>query len=391
MMVINNGRVVGPRGVLDGHCVLIEGGTIRQVAPSAQVLWPPDAVVVDARGGFVAPGFVDLHVHGGAGRDTMEAKVETLAAIARFHARGGTTAWTPTIMTDTGERITAALDAVAQAMAHDFGGARILGAHVEGPYLSCAKCGAQPAGLVRSPAPEEYLPWLEREGLITQMTLAPELPGALTLIEELLAREIIPSGGHTAASHEQTRAAIECGLCQATHLFNAMSAAAKVGAYRVPGAVETFLTDNRVMAELIADGRHVHPELLKLAVRAKGVDGVCLVTDATAGAGLAEGTAFVAGETRGVVRDGVGMTMDGGALVGSVATMMDCVRTMVAQAGVALVDAVRMASLNPARALGMGGRKGSLEPRKDADVVIFSEAFTVTHTLIGGRLAYEAS
>lgn len=391
MIVIINGRVISPRAVLENHCVVIENGKIAQVAPTQQVLWPEDAEVIDADGNFVAPGFVDMHVHGAMGHDTMEASVEALAQIAKFHARGGTTTLTPTTVSDSAQRIEAALDAVAQAMGHDFGGAQIFGAHIEGPYVSREKCGAQPPQHVRNPDPTEYTAWLDRDGLVTQMTLAPELPGALELVEALLEREILPSGGHTAANYEQVSAAIERGLCHATHLFNCMSAATKSGPFRVPGALETFLADDRVMVELIADGRHVHPELMRLAVRAKGVDKVCLITDATAGAGLTEGAEFEVGVTHGVVRNGAALATDGSALVGSVATMIGTVRNMVELVGISVAEAVRMASLNPARALGIGGHKGSLEPRKDADIAIFTSAFEVKKTMIGGRVAYEAA
>jgi N-acetylglucosamine-6-phosphate deacetylase len=390
MVVIINGKIVGPRAVLEDHCVVIDGSTIKQISPTSQVLWPEDAQVIDAGGGFVAPGFIDLHVHGAMGRDTMEASVEALAQIAKFHATGGTTAITPTVMTDSRERIGAALDAVQQAMGHDFGGAQILGAHIEGPYVSHERCGAQPAQHVRGPDPSEYTAWLDRDGLVTQMTLAPELPGAMELIDALLERELLPSGGHTNATHEQTRAAVERGLCQATHLFNCMSSMAKSGAWRVPGALETFLADERVMVELIADGKHVHPELMRMAIKAKGVDKVCLVTDATAGAGLNEGSEFQVGGTRGVVRDGVGMTADGMGLVGSVSTMIAMVKNVVELAGMSLVDAVRMASLNSARTLSLSGRKGSIEPRKDADIVVFTPEFEVRKTLVGGRVEFEA-
>jgi N-acetylglucosamine-6-phosphate deacetylase len=388
MIVVIKGRVIGAQGVLDHHCVVIENGRIKHVAPMSQVMWPDDAEVLDAEGAFVSPGFVDMHVHGALGHDTMDGSVESLAKIARFHASGGTTAMTPTTVTAEASRINAALDAVATARGRDFGGAQIIGVHIEGPYLSPEKRGAHPASLVRLPDPAEYLPWLDRDDLVTQVTFAPELTGGMELVDALLEHEVLPSGGHTTATGDQMRAAIDRGVCHATHLFNCMSSAGKSGPWRVPGALETFLVEDRVMVELIADGHHVHPDLMKLAVRAKGVDKVCLITDAVAGAGLAEGTGFRVSETQGVVNGGVGMLPDGSGLVGSVSTMIQMVSNAVRLAGVSVADAVRMASLNPARALGLSAHKGSLEPRKDADLVLFTPEFEVTHTIVGGRVEY---
>jgi len=206
--VIIKGRVIGPHGVLEQHCVVIENGKIKQIAPTAQVLWPEDAQVIDAGENFIAPGFVDMHIHGAMGRDAMDGTVESLAQIAKFHAAGGTTAMTPTTTTHSGEKISAALQAIADAMGHDFGGAQIIGAHIEGPYISAERRGAQPPHYIREPKPEEYIAWLDREGLVTEMTLAPEVPGALELIDALLEHEILPSGGHTAASHEEVKMAV---------------------------------------------------------------------------------------------------------------------------------------------------------------------------------------
>ncbi len=388
MLVIINGQVIGPRQLLDDHCVIIEHGRIKQIAPTSQVLWPDDAHVLDAAGSFVSPGFVDMHVHGALGCDTMDASTESLAQIARFHASGGTTAMTPTTVSASADQVGAALNAVAEARGHDFGGAQIIGAHIEGPYLSTEKRGAHPAAQLRLPDPAEYIIWLEHDDVITQMTFAPELPGALELMDALLEHEILPSAGHTHATCDQIAVAIDRGLCQATHLFNCMSAMTKSGPHRLPGALERFLTDDRVMVELIGDGHHVHPELMKLAIRCKGVDRVCLITDAVAGAGLAEGATFQVGDTLGVAREGVGMLPDGSGLVGSVSTMIQVVRQVVTAVGVSLTDAVRMASLNPARALGLGAHKGGLEPRKDADLTLFTPDFVVTHTIVGGRIEY---
>jgi N-acetylglucosamine-6-phosphate deacetylase len=389
MIIITNGKIVAPRSVLENHSVVIEDGVIKQIAPSEQLLKPSDAQVIDAGGAFVSPGFVDIHVHGAMGRDTMEGSVEALAQITKFHATGGTTAMTPSIIGDSTERMTAALDAIQQAMGRDFGGSRIVGAHMEGPYVNPKMAGALPEQFIRNPDPAEYLPWLDRDGLVTHMTLAPELPGAMELIDALLEREIVPCGGHTVATGEQIVAAVDRGLCHATHLFSAMSAVTKIGPIRVAGAVEAFLADDRTMVEVIADGKHLPGLMLRMTVNAKGVDGVCAISDATAGAGLPEGAEFSVGTTRAVVRDSVGVLLNNSALAGSAATMIRVVRTMVEKAGVSLTDAVRMASLNPARVLSLSGRKGSLEPRKDADVVIFTPNFEVQMTMVGGRIEFQ--
>lgn len=389
MLSITNGKIITPQGVIENHALVIENGIIQRIVPASLAPPAPEAEVIDAAGAYVSPGFVDIHVHGARGRDTMEASLEALAEITRFHASGGTTALTPSLIGDSPERISAVLDTIQQAMNQHLGGARILGAHMEGPYVNPKMAGALPPQFIRNPDPAEYLPWLDREGLVTHMTLAPELPGALELIDALMEREIVPCGGHTVATGEQVEAAIDRGLCHATHLFSAMSAVAKIGPIRVAGAVEAFLADDRVMVEVIADGKHLPALMLRMTVNAKGLDRVCVITDATAGAGLPEGTEYTIGATRAVVHEEVGMLPDASALAGSTATMIRVVRTMVEKVGLPLTDAVRLASLNPARVLSLAGHKGSLEPKKDADVVIFTPNFEVQTTIVGGRIEYQ--
>ena len=391
MIAIINGRIVGPRSMLEGHCILVDQNKIKTVSPRASVGWHEDTELIDVQGNFVAPGFIDLHVHGALGCDTMDGTLESLKTIAEYHSTGGTTAFTPTTMTDTSDKISEILDVIDQAMHEDIKGPKILGAHLEGPYISDERPGAQPVDQIRNPIPEEYQRWFTREGLVTQMTFAPELPSAPELLDSLLSHEILPSGGHTNATYEQVTTSIGRGLCHATHLFNCMSTNVKHGVYRIPGALEAFLTDPRVMVELIADGHHVHPGLMKLALKTKGIEQICLVTDSTAGCGLMEGSEFQVGATQAIIRNGIGLTADESALAGSISMMIDMVKNIVQLAGVSLVDAVRMASLNPAGALGINSQKGSLERQKDADIVIFSPKFEVLKTIVAGKTVYERS
>lgn len=386
-MLITNGKIITPKEIITGFSLQEREGKIVRIAPAETLQASSGEETVDAGGCFVAPGFIDIHVHGAMGCDTMDATVESIGKIARYHATGGTTAMVPTTVTADAEAILKAVEAVANAQGHDFGGSEILGVHVEGPFISRAKPGAQDPAQIRLPNPKEYAQWLERDDIITHVTLAPELEGAFELIEKLAEHEIIASGGHTDATEEIAAQAIERGLCHATHLFNCMSSMTKNGAFRTAGFAEAALSDDRVTVELIADGKHLPAAVMKMAIKAKGVDGVCLVTDAMAGAGLAEGSEYQIGSVKAVVADGVALTSDKKSLAGSTAQTITLVKT-VANIGVALVDAVRMASLSPARVLGISGRKGSLEERKDADIVFFDESFRVRRTIIGGRSVY---
>lgn len=390
-MIFKNATLVLPDRVESGRHVLVIDGRIADISESAD--WPPDDhPVVDLTGKYLAPGFIDLHLHGALGRDAMEADASAFDAICNYHAAGGTTSLLLTTVTASTEEILRVLRAV-----NDLGGAppcrgsRILGVHIEGPYISPEKPGAHRRHLIRNPVPAETAQILEYARLIKQVTLAPELPGALDMITRLRTHNIRVSGGHSDAWDEEARAAFELGMAQVTHTFNCMSTARRRGPYRVAGLLEFALSEPGILCELIADGSHVSPTLMRMLYRAKGAEGICLVTDTTAGAGLPAGTVFHLAEIECVAGDGVGFTRDGQTLAGGMSNMIRLVRNMVELVGASLPEAVLMATRNPARALGIEARKGVLVPGADADLVVLSEQLEVLQTYVGGRCVHSAN
>ena len=365
-MVFENVTLILPEGTIPEGRLRVEDGLIRELGPARDMTILPREEVVDGGGAFLCPGLIDLHVHGALERDAMEAVPDAFETILRFHASGGTTSLALTSVAAPQPEILRLLEGVkdwkvAEHCAPD--GATLLGIHVEGPYFSPAKAGAHRPEFLRVPTGAETETLLPYADIITQMTLAPELPGALELIDTLRSHGIIVSGGHSDAWDEEARTALERGMEQITHLYNAMSSARRRGPYRVAGLLEFALSEPRLRCELIADGHHVSPTLLRMAYQAKGAAGICLITDASPGAGLAEGSRYRFAEQECVVRDGVCLTADGAALSGSRATMAETVRNMVRLAEVPLTEAVRMATLNPARALRLDHERGPTRPR----------------------------
>ena len=386
-LLFKNARLVFPDRIEPRGDLRVADGRIAAVAPS--LLAEPGDMVQELGGRTLAPGFIDMHVHGALGRDAMEATPEAFEAICQYHARGGTTALALTTVTAPMEEIVAVLRAAEHYRSEPHDGAQLLGVHVEGPYFSPEKPGAHRVGLIRNPTPADYAPLLEWARVMTQMTLAPELPGALALIEALRAHGVRASGGHSDAWDEEACAAFVHGMEGVTHAFNCMSTARRRGPYRVAGLLEFALSEPGILCELIADARHVSPTLMRMLYHAKGPGGIALVTDATAGAGLPEETAFRLGEIDCMVRDGVGLTADGVALAGSTSSMIHLIRTLVREGGVPLVEAIRMATLNPARALRLP-RKGVLAPGADADLVLLSDDLEVVATFVQGRRVHRA-
>ena len=382
-MLFRNARLLLPERIQSGASLRVRDGRI--VALGTNLLPEAGEAVMDLQDRFLAPGFIDMHVHGALRRDTMEATPEAFAAICQFHATGGTTALALTPVSAPTEAITGVLEAVGKIDPNATGGARVLGIHIEGPYFSKAKAGAHPLELLRVPVPAEYSEWLKFHDRITQMTVAPELPGALTLIEALQTHGIRASGGHSDAWDEEAAAGFAHGMRQVTHTFNCMASARRRGAFRIAGLLEFAMSEPEILCELIADGYHVSPTLMRALYRAKGPDGIALVTDAGAGAGLAEGETFNLGPISGVVCGGVALTADKQSLCASTARMNDLVRVMVDKVDVALCEAVRMATLNPARALGLEEQIGALETGLQADLVVLDDTLAVAMTFVSGQ------
>ena len=376
-MIFTNARLIFPDGIRDGLEVVVEDGTIAEIRERTR---SRTSGTIDLGRNYLSSGFIDLHVHGALGRDTMEASVEAFRIICDFHGSGGTTSLLLTTATAPIEKIVEVLKAVGHSQSCM---SRIAGVHVEGPFISKAKPGAQRTEFIREPSLDRVEQLLEYADGIKRVTIAPELPGALEAIKNFHARGISVSGGHSDAWDEDARAAFECGMHSVTHTFNCMSSARRRGVYRVGGLLEFALSEPQMSCELIADGHHVSPTLMKMLYRAKGSGGICLVTDATAGAGLPDGSTFSLFGNDCIMQDGVCLLADGSALAGSASRMIDLVRIMVRDVAVPLHEAVMMTTNNPARAIGLE-TKGRLAVGADADFVVLSPELHVVRTFVGG-------
>ena len=378
-MIFSNARFIFPDGIRDGLEMVVADGKIVAVRERT------DGEAIDLRGNYLAPGFIDLHLHGALGRDTMEASPEAFRTICAYHATGGTTSLLLTTVTAPIPEIVDVLRAVRDSAGRI---GQVAGVHVEGPFISRARRGAQRDEFIRDPDREAVDQLLEYSDVIKRVTLAPELPGALGLIDQLRERHIAVSGGHSDATDEAARAGFDHGMRHVTHTFNAMSSARRQGVHREAGLLEFALSEPGILCELIADGHHVSTTLMKLLYRAKGPSGICLVTDATAGAGLSDGARFSLSGLDCVVSGGVCLLADRSALAGSASRMIDLVRVLVNEVKIPLNEVVRMASANPARSLGLK-TKGRLVEGADADFVVLSPELEVVRTVIAGNRIVE--
>ncbi len=381
-----NGTLITDSGTIRDGLVVARGERIAYAGPRRDSEIPPEAERIDAGGLYIAPGFIDLHVHGGAGADFMDATVEDVATVMEYHAAHGATSLAPSTCAGTLEEILSAIDAIERYR----GPVRSLGVHLEGPYFAFSKKGCHIPECVRNPEEREWRQMLER-GRIARMTLAPELPGARPLVEALRASGAVASAGHSEALYPEMMDAIEWGVTHVTHLYSVMTDALNnrwrnTANPRRGGIVEAVYLDDRLTTEVIADGVHLTPELLQMPLRIKGPEKVAIVTDAMRGAGMPDGD-YTFGQKHGTlatVKNGEARIAGGVGLASSVCPINEMVRIQRDLTGCPLWQAVRMASLTPAGIVGRAADLGSLAPGKLADVLLFDESVNIRAVYIGG-------
>ncbi|WP_343532571.1 N-acetylglucosamine-6-phosphate deacetylase [Pedobacter sp.] len=386
---IYNANIITPFGLLKEGTMIIANGKIAEI--SAQNIAVEGALEINAKGNYVAPGFIDMHVHGGGGHDFMDNTLDAFLTIASTHAKYGTTALMPTTLSCEKEDLLATLHIYEQALAVNTKGADFVGIHIEGPYFAMSQKGAQDPRYIRNPDPTEYQEILAASKHIKRWSAAPELPGTLEFGRTLQQNDVLAAIAHTDAVYEEVVKAYEVGFTHATHFYSCMSGVSRRNAFRYAGAIESAYLLDDMTVEIIVDGVHLPAPLLKLIYKIKGTNHTALITDAMRGAGMPEGKSILGSLKDGlevIIEDGVAKLPDRTAFAGSVATADRLVRNMVQLAEVPLLDAVKMASATPAKILNIQDRKGELVKGKDADIVIFDEDINIQTTIVKGNVVY---
>ncbi|MGL4774479.1 MAG: N-acetylglucosamine-6-phosphate deacetylase [Clostridium sp.] len=377
-MLIKNCKIIFEDRIEEGS-VLVENGKIKEINPSSY-----DGEVIDAKGQYLSPGFIDIHIHGAGGFDTMDGTFEAINTIASTICKFGTTSFTPTTMTVAVEDIKKAMGVIKTAKLEGTDGANVLGAHLEGPFISPNAIGAQNPNFLQAPSIETYKAMVgDAADAVTSITIAPEVPGADELIKYLTAEGVACSIGHTKATYDQAMHGIQCGCCHSTHLFNAMTPFT----HREPGVVgATF--DSDISTETISDGIHISYPALRTAYKQKGTDKVMLISDAMMACGMADGMYSLGGQDV-VVKNGAARLLNG-VLAGSILTLDRAVNNVYKNSDLPLYEVVKMASTNGAKFCKVGDRKGIIKEGFDADLILFDEDIKVSTTIVKGKVVYSA-
>ena len=382
----SNGRIVLSNEIAVGKAIVVEDEKILGIADAGAL--GSDIETIDVGGRVITPGLIDIHTHGALGHTFNEPTTESFATICSENARRGVTALLATLAVAPIPDLVRCLEFCRAWQRESQTGAQVLGAHIESPYVNAIQKGALDPRNLRTLDDGSVDVLLEHHDLLRIFVLAPELPGALQLVRKLNDLDIVPAAGHSSAKDGDILAAMRAGLRHVTHIWSAMSATIREGPWRKPGLVEAALTFDGLTVEMIADNRHLPPTLMKLAYKCIGADRLCVISDATSGAGLPEAARFQMGAMEYEVHDGVGMMLDRSAFGGSATLLNQMIPILTAVVGIPLIKAIRMATLTPARVIGVHSRKGSIVPGKDADLVIFDNDFTAWRTMISGKWAY---
>jgi N-acetylglucosamine-6-phosphate deacetylase len=381
LKIIINGKILIKNEIVYGKVLLFDEKILEFVeAENLEKLLPKCEEIIDARGNFVSPGFIDMHVHGSGGYDVMDGTSDALSVISSVLAENGVTGFLPTTMTMSEEKIYAALDNIRLHMKNKINGAKILGAHMEGPFINKKYKGAQKEDFIIKPNfrfVEDYI------DVIKLITLAPEEDDNFDFIKETVKKtNIILSIGHSNAEYEETMEAIKCGISHATHTFNAMTPLN----HRKPGIVGAIFNSD-IYCELIADGIHVHPAIFNILKKVKGTNRIILITDSMRAGCLRDGVSELGGQK--VIVKNNSARLEDGTLAGSILKLNEGVKNFMDNSNIDICEAISLVSINPARELGLDKTKGSLEVGKYADIVILDSNFNVQQTIVEGNTVFK--
>ena len=386
--VIKNVRVITPDEIIENGYVAVENGTITEVGTNYT-----GEGAVDGGGRYLSPGFVDIHIHGGGGSDFMDGTALAYHNITNAHVVHGTTSMLPTPLAAKKEELVRAIEVYKEAKKDETIPCNLLGMHFEGPYVSKNQAGALDPRYLKNPTKEEYEELVELSGSdLVRWSIAPELDGALEFGDYLKERGILPTIAHSDATYEEVAAAFEHGFTHVTHLYSATSTIVRKDGFRHAGIIESAYIIDDLDVEIIADGCHLPPCLLKLVYKSKGIDHVALTTDAMRAAGQDVKTSILGSLEDGqeiIIEDGVAKMPDRTCFAGSIATTDRLVRVMTKQVGVPLKDAVTMMTKTPVRIINKGYKKGEIAVGMDADIIMFDEDINVSYVMVGGKVVVD--
>lgn len=379
---IFNGKILTPQGWINGGSVLFEGNKILEVRNNSYI--EQGVKAIDAKNMIVAPGGVELHVHGGGNRDFMEGTEDAFRTAVKAHVHHGTTSIFPTLSSSTIPMIERAAETCTKLMEEP--NSPILGLHLEGHYLNPHKAGAQYPENIKNPDPKEYIHIVEDYNCLRRWDAAPELPGALKFGKYITSKGVVAAVAHTEAEYSDIKAACEAGYTHATHFYNAMPGFHNNREFKHEGTVESIYLMDDMTVEMIADGVHVPHTIMRLIYKIKGVERTALITDALACSAFDGGKAF---DPRVIIEDGVCKLADRSALAGSIATMDRLIKTAATLAEIPVADAIRMASETPSRIMGVYDRKGSIQRGKDADLIVLDDQLDLHGVIAMGEFIEE--